>query len=130
MSGNSLVSEDWPRIFNRRANIKVLRLPVVSRNKIETSWVFVVGAWRIHEAARAGWLKRLRQLPNLKRAQVIGQGDEVVFFQKVNHLCFTTLIGLEKRRLIGRNVRATSRIGIGQFRIGQKRLQRAITRQL
>src|SRR5437762_14296844 len=68
---NAFMSEDRSRIFDRRANIKILRLRVVSRDEIETGRVFVVNARRIHKTARAGRLERFRQLPDLKRTEII-----------------------------------------------------------
>ena len=60
MSRNAFVSEDRPRIFNCGADIKVLRLRVISRNKEKTGRILVVNAWRIHESSGTGWFKRLR----------------------------------------------------------------------
>ena len=118
MSRDSFVSENWPWIFDRRANVKVLRLRIVSRNEIETGRVFVVNTGRIHETARTRWLERFWQLPNLKRAEIIGQRDEVVFPQEIDHLLFATFVRFQERRLVRWNVRAARWIGIGQLRIG------------
>src|SRR5206468_10687109 len=71
MSRNSFVSEDRPRVFNRRANIKILRLQIVSWDEKESGRIFVVNARRIHETAGTGRLERVWQLSNLKRAEVI-----------------------------------------------------------
>ena len=46
VAGNSFVTEDRPRVFDRRANVEILRLRIVSRNEIETARVFVVNAGR------------------------------------------------------------------------------------
>src|SRR5947207_736517 len=113
MSGNSFVTEDRPRIFNRGANIKILRLRIVRWNEIKTGRVLVVNARRIHEATGAGWLERVRQLANLKRAEIIWQRYEVVLLQKVDHFRLAALVRLQKRCLIERNVRAPCGIGIG-----------------
>src|SRR4029077_7042774 len=71
MSGDSLVPENWPRIFDRRPNVKVLRIRVVCRDEIESGRILVINARRIHEAARAGWLEGFGQLPDLKFPEVI-----------------------------------------------------------
>src|ERR1041385_1170805 len=92
MSGNTFVTEDRPGVFNRRANVKILRVRVVSRDEKETSWIFVINAGRIHEAPRAGWLESLRQLSDLKRAKVIGQSHKAMLFQEADHFCHATFI--------------------------------------
>ena len=130
MSGNSFVPKDRPRVFNRRANVKVLRLRIVRRNEKETRRIFVINAGRIHETTRTGWLERLRQLPNLKWAKIIGHCHEIVFPHELDHLLLATFVSFQERRLIGRNLCAALRIGISQLWIGQKRFQRTITRQL
>src|SRR3984893_7740383 len=130
MSGDSFVPEDWPRIFDRSTNVKVLRLRIVSWNEIETGRVFVVNTRRIHETARTCRLERFWQLPNLKRAQVIGQGDEILLFQEIDHLLLAAFVRFQERRLVRRNVLAPRWIGIGQLRIGKESFEGAITRQL
>ena len=107
------MSEDRPRVLDRGANIKVLRLRIVRRDEIKTGRVLVVNAGRIHETAGTGWFECLRQLPDLKRAKIFGQRDQIVFFQEIDHLLLATLVGFQERGLVGRNVRATRRIGIG-----------------
>ena len=92
MAGNTFVTKDWPRIFNRCANIKIFRFPIVGRNEIETGRVFVVNAGRIHEAARAGWLKSFGQLPNLKRAKIIRQRHEIMLLQEADHFCLAAFV--------------------------------------
>ena len=92
MPGNALVSEDWPRVFNRCANVKVLRLRIVSRDEKKAGWIFVVNAGRIHETARAGRLKRLGQLPNLKWTKVIRQRHKIVLFQEADHFCLAAFV--------------------------------------
>ena len=72
MPGNSFMPENRARIFDRGADVKVLRLRIVGRNEIETGRVLVVNTGRIHETAGAGRLERVRQLSNLKRAEIIG----------------------------------------------------------
>src|SRR6266487_5443118 len=111
MSRNSFVPEYRSRLFDRCANVKILRLWIVSRNEIKTGWVFVVNARWIHKTSGAGRLKRIVQLPNLKPAEIIGQRDQMVFLQEIDNLLFATLVRFQERRLIGRNVRAACRIG-------------------
>src|SRR5712691_8174446 len=130
MSRNTFMSEDRPRVLNRGTNIKVFRLWIVSRDEIKTGWVLVVNAGRIHETAGTGRLECFRQLPDLKRTEIIGQRYEIVFLQKIDHFLLAALIGFQERRLVGRNVGAARRIGISQFRIGKERFERAIARQL
>src|SRR5207253_96202 len=78
MTGDSFVTQNWPRIFDRRANVKILRLRIVSRNEIETGRILVVNTGRIHETAGTGRLERFGQLPNLKSTEIIGDRDEFV----------------------------------------------------
>ena len=92
MSGHTFVSEDWPRIFNCRANIKVFRLRIVGRNEKESGRILIVNARRIHETAGTGWLERFWQLSNLKRAEIIGHCHEVVFLHELDHLLLATLV--------------------------------------
>ena len=92
MTGNAFVTEDWTRIFNRRADIKVLRLRVVSRYEIKAGWILVVNSGRIHKTSGAGWLECFGQLSDFERAEVIGDGDELMFFQEFDHLLFATLV--------------------------------------
>src|SRR5260370_13364628 len=110
MPGNAFVTEDWARVFNRRANVKVFRLRIVSRNEIKTGRVLIVNTGWIHETAGTGWFECFRQLSNLKRAQIIRQGHEVVFLQKTDHFLLATLIRFQERCLVWRNARAASRI--------------------
>src|SRR6266478_6974588 len=105
MSGNTFVTEDRSRVFNRRANIKIFRLWIVGRDEKESGWVFVVNARRIHKAARAGWFERFRQLPDLKRAEIIWQGHKTVLFQKADHFCLATFVRFQERFLIRRDLR-------------------------
>ena len=125
---NSFVTQDRPRIFDRRANVKILRLRIVSWDEKETHRVFVVNAGWIHETAGAGRLKRVRQLPNLKWPEIIGNRDQIVFLEKINHLGLPAFVSFQKRFLVRRNVSRAFRIGIGQLRIGQECFQRAIAR--
>src|SRR2546421_11386449 len=92
MSGNAFMTEDWTRIFDRRANIKVFRLRIVGRNEKEAGGIFVINTGRIHETPRAGWLESVGQLSNLKRTEIIRQRNEVVFFQEIDHFLLATLI--------------------------------------
>ena len=59
MAGDTFVPKDGPGIFDGSSNIKVFRLRIVSRNKEETCWVFVVNARRIHESTWTCGLKRV-----------------------------------------------------------------------
>src|SRR5204862_8354114 len=120
MAGNTLMPKDWPRIFNRRANVKVFRLRIVSRNEEETGRIFIVNTGWIHETARTRWFKCFWQLSNLERAKIIGQRHEIVFLQKADHFMLADLIGFQERCLIRRNVRAAHLVGISQFGIRQE----------
>src|SRR5216684_6982101 len=88
MARDSFVSENWPRIFDGGADIKILRLRIVCWNEIKAGRVFVVNAGRIHETAGTGWLERFGQLPNLKRAEIIRQRDQIVLLQEIDHFLF------------------------------------------
>src|SRR6266567_1124212 len=103
MAGNTLMPKDWPRVFNRCPNVKVFRLRIVSRNEIETGRVLIVNTGWIHETAGTRWFECFRQLSNLKRAKIIGQGHEVVFLQKADYFLLATLIRFQERCLIRRN---------------------------
>src|SRR6058998_91160 len=130
MSGNSFVSQNWAWIFNRRADIKILRLWIVSRNEKEPGRVFVVNAGRIHESSRAGRLERVRQLSNLKRAKIIRQRYKIVLLQEADHFCFATFVRFQERFLVRRDVLGAFWIGIGQFWIREKSLERTVTSEL
>ncbi len=130
MSGNSLVPENWPRIFDRRPDVEVLRVRVVCRDEIESGRILVINARRIHEAARAGWLEGFGQLPDLKFPEVIRQRDQPAIFQEADHLRLAAFISLQEGRLVRRNVFAPLRVGIGQRRVRQPRFVGAILRQL
>src|SRR5467141_199834 len=92
--GDAFMSKDRSRIFDRGANIKILRLRVVSRDEIETGRVFVVNARGIHKTARAGRLERFQQLPDLKRTEIIWHANEIMFLQEINHLGLAAFISL------------------------------------
>src|SRR5258708_34586126 len=96
MSGDTFVSEDWPRIFNCCANIKILRVRIIRRNEKETCRILVVNAGWIHEAPRAGRLKRFGQLSNLEWPKVIGQRDKVVLLQEVDHSRLSAFVRFQK----------------------------------
>src|SRR5258705_3182195 len=125
-----LVAEDGSGIFYGCANVEVFALRVVSRNEIEATIVLIVNAGRIHEAPGTGWLKRLGQLANLKAAELCRHGYQIILLQEGHHFSQTTLVRLQKRFLIFRDVLAARRIGIGQRRIRQPRLERTVPRQL
>src|SRR5713226_2193713 len=80
VAGDSFVTENRARVFDRRANIKVTALGIVSGNEIEAAVVFIIDAGRVHEAAGAGGLERFWQLPNFKAAEIRRQRDELVLF--------------------------------------------------
>src|ERR1043166_8784566 len=103
MSRNAFVTEDRPWVFNRRADVKILRLRVVSRDEKEARWIFVVNAGRIHEATGAGRFERLRQLSNLKRAKVTWQRHKIMFLQEADHFCLAAFVRFQKRFLIRRD---------------------------
>src|SRR5205823_6622597 len=83
MSGNAFVPKNGSWIFNRRANIKILRFRIIGGNEKESGWVLVVNTGRIHETARAGRLKSFGQLSNLKRPEIVRQGYQIVFLKKL-----------------------------------------------
>src|ERR1043166_2264847 len=96
MARNAFMAEDRPWVFDRRANIKILRLQIVSRNKKETAWVLVVNTGRIHEPARAGRFERVGQLSNLKRPEIIGNRHDLMFPQEIDHLGLAAFVSFEK----------------------------------
>src|SRR5437588_12760937 len=89
---NSFMTQNRPRIFDRRADVKILRLRIVSWNEKETDRVFVVNAGRIHETARTRRLERVGQLPNFEAAKIIWDGDELMFLQEIDHLRLATFV--------------------------------------
>src|SRR5207245_5761129 len=89
---NSFVAQNRPRIFDRRADVKILGVGVVSQNKKESHRVFVINAGGIHETARTRRLERVRQLSNLKWSEVIRDGDELMFLQEIDHLSLTIFV--------------------------------------
>src|ERR1051325_6038300 len=112
MSRDAFMAKDRPRVFDRRANIKILRFWIVSRNKKETSWVLVVNTGRSEEPAGAGRFERVGQLSNLKRPEIIGNRHDLMFFQEIDHLGLATFIGFQERFLVGRNAGRASWIRI------------------
>ena len=86
------MAEDRPRIFNRGANVEVLRLRIVCRNEEETGRVLIINAWGIHKAAGAGRLKRFGQLPNLKWPEISRQRHEVMLLHEADHLSLAALV--------------------------------------
>src|SRR6185436_20069055 len=96
VTGDALVSKDRPRIFDRRANVKVLALRVVGRNEVEAGRIFVVNAGRIHETAGAGRLECFGKLPDLKLPEVRRKRDQLVLFQESNHFRLPALVRFEK----------------------------------
>src|ERR1700745_410728 len=113
MSGNTFVPKNRSWIFNRRANIKILRFRIVGGNEKESGWVLVINTGGIHETARAGRLKGFGQLSNLKRREIVRQGYKIVFLQEADHFCFAAFIRFQEGFLIGRNVSSSFRIWIG-----------------
>src|SRR6266496_6319382 len=113
MSGNTFVPKNRSWIFNRRANIKILRFQIVGGNEKESGWVLVVNTRRLHKTASAGRLKGFGQLSNLKRPEIVRQRYKIVFLQEADHFCFAAFIRFQERFLIGRNVSSPFRIWIG-----------------
>src|SRR5258707_5531866 len=113
MSWNTFVSQNRSWVFNCCANIKLLRSRIVGGNEKESGWILVVNTGRIHETAGAGWLEGLGQLSNLKRTEIVGQRNKIVFLQEADHFCFATFVRFQERFLIGRNVSSPFRIRIG-----------------
>src|ERR1051325_7267494 len=105
MPGNSFVAQNRPRIFNRRANVKVFRLRIVSWNEKETGGVFVVDSGRIHETAWARRFECFGQLPNLETPEIFRDRDEMMFLEEIDHLGFATLVRFQERLLVRRNIR-------------------------
>ena len=104
MSGDSLVAQNRSRIFDGSADVKVFRLPIVGRNKIKSGRILIINPGRIHETTGTGWLECFRQLPDLKGSEIVRQLDELVRFQKIDHLLFPALVSLQKCFLIPGNV--------------------------
>src|ERR1700759_3193305 len=96
VSGDSFVSEDWPRIFNRGADVEIFRLRIVGRNEIEAARILVVKTGRIHEPAGTSRLKCFRQLPDLERPEIIRDGYDLGFFHERDHLRLSTFVGFEE----------------------------------
>ena len=113
MPGNPFVPQNRPRIFNRGPDVKVLRIRVVGWDEIEAGRIFIINARRIHESARAGRLERFGQLPDFELAEISRQSHEMMILEELDHLRLATLISLQERRLVGRNVFTPLRIGIG-----------------
>src|SRR5437868_14235852 len=94
---NAFVAENGARIFDGGTDIKIMRLRIVSRDKVEAAGVLIVDAGRIHEPAGAGRLKGFGQLAYLEAAEIRGQRHEFVRFQKLDHLLLAALVGSEER---------------------------------
>src|SRR6266536_5008369 len=114
MSRNAFVAEDGPRIFDGGADVEVAALRVVGRDEKESAVVGIVDARRVHEAAGTRRLERLRKLANEKRSDVIGNRDQPLLFEELDHFLFAALIRLERSLLIGGYVFRALRIRIGE----------------
>src|SRR5438034_2270686 len=130
MSRDSFVSEDWPRVFDRRADVEVSTLWVVRRDEVKAGRVAVVDPRRVHESAGARGFERLGQLPDLEPSHVTGDRDEMVGFEKIRDLGETDLIRFEKIRLVSGNASGERGIGRREARVLEPRFQGAISRQL
>src|ERR1044071_7001603 len=96
MPGNTFMSEDWSWIFDRCANIEILRFRVVGGNEKESGRGLVINTGRSYKAGGARWLESLGQLSNLKRPEIIRQSYKIVFLQEADHFCFATFIRFEE----------------------------------
>src|SRR6476620_826756 len=85
VSGDSFVTQDWPRVFDGRANVEVLTLRIVSRNEIKAARVLIVDAGRIHKAAGAGRFESCGQLADFEMAQISRQRDQLVVPEEADH---------------------------------------------
>ena len=113
VSWDAFVSKDRPWIFDRGAQVKILRLRIVGGNEKETGRVLIINTRRIHETTRASRLECFRQLPNFKLSEVVRQSDKLMRLQKIDHLLLPAFVRLQKRLLIGRNILGASRVRIG-----------------
>src|SRR5207248_10046998 len=86
VTGDSFVTKNRPRIFDRSAQVKILRLGIVGRNEEKPDRILVVHPRWSHEAARAGRFERFPQLTNLKLPEVIRQTDKLMRFPEIDHL--------------------------------------------
>ena len=130
VTGDPFVSEDRPRIFDGGANVEVAALRVVRGDEVEATVVDIVKTGRIHEATGAGRLERFRKLTDEERPDVIGDGDEPLLLEEVDHLLLSALIRGQECLLIGWDAFGALRIGIGERRVGKHRLQRPVSGQL
>ena len=86
------MTKNWARLLDGRANVEVLAVGRVSRNKKEAAAVLIVDTWWIHEPARAGWFERLRELPDVESSHVAGDRDQVLAPQKIENVLQPVLV--------------------------------------
>src|SRR5689334_9570883 len=86
MSGNAFVTENWPRVFDRGADVKVAALRIVRRNEIKSRRIGIVNSRRIHEAAGTRRFESFGQLTNLEPAHVRGNRHEMIRAKKISEL--------------------------------------------
>src|SRR5437588_5710969 len=127
VSWDAFVAKDRPWIFDRGAQVKILRLRIVGGNEKETGRVLIINTRWIHETTRASRLECFRQLPNFKLSEVVRQSDKLMRLQKIDHLLLPAFVRLQKRLLIGRNILGAGRVRIGHGWVRWQRFESAIT---
>src|SRR4030095_1771097 len=129
MTRNALMAQNRPRVFDGRTNIKVLTRRIVAGNEIETAVVFVIDTGWIHETARTRGFESLGQLTNREWTKIVGQRDQFICLEIVDHLLLTTLVRLQESLLVQRDIFTASRVGISERRIRQHCFECAIPSQ-
>src|SRR5262249_53306433 len=114
MPRDALMTENWARIFDCGANVKILALGIVGRYEKESAAVCIVYARRVHEPAGAGRLEGFLKLADRKLSEVCRQRDKLAVTQKLNHFCFAAFVGAQKCFLVLRNRFTTRGIRIGE----------------
>ena len=128
--GNALVAQDRPRILDGRADVEVAALGVIRRDVVEAAGILVVDARWIHETAGARRLECFRKLADSKGPHVVRNRDQPIGPQELDDLLEARLVSGEELGLVFRYVLRPRRVGGGEARILEHRLEGAVAREL
>src|SRR5258707_4390566 len=103
VTGDALMAEDGPRVFDRRADVYVAARWIVGRDRVEAARVGIIDPRRVHEAAGRRRLERRGKLADEKRAEIGGQRDQLVGRQVIDDVVLARLVGGEKVLLVLRD---------------------------
>src|SRR4051794_30365248 len=103
MAGNAFVTEDWSRVFDGGADVKVAALRIVGGNEIKSGRIGIVDPGWVHESTGARRLERFGQLTDLEAAHVRRYRHQTIRAQEVSELLESHFVRLEEILLVYRN---------------------------